>query len=243
MIFTAAYRALQRLLTPQYFAMILKALGITFVVLVILWLCTRQLFISYLWPWIADFLPGLPSWAGWLGFGMLIVFNLGLALLMAFLIAPITAMIGGFFIDSAAEIIEKEDYPNEPIGQALSLGRSLILSLKFVLLSLLGNGIAFILFFVPGVNLIAFYVINGFLLGREYFVFAAYRFRSEQEAHIFLRTHYATVFCAGLLIALFVSIPILNLAAPLFAAAFMTYLHKMLSQKTTTLILQNNDTS
>lgn len=238
MIFTAAYRALQRLLTPQYRTMILKALGITIVVLIILWLCARQLFISYFWPWIADFLPGLPSWAGWLGFGMLIVFNLGLALLMAFLIAPITAMIGGFFIDSAAEIIEKEDYSNEPIGRALPFGRSLILSLKFVFLSLFGNGIAFVLFFVPGINLIAFYVINGYLLGREYFVFAAYRFRSEQEAHAFLHTHYTTVFGAGLLIALFVSIPILNLATPLFAAAFMTHLHKMLSLKTTACITQ-----
>ncbi|WP_034987414.1 sulfate transporter family protein [Bartonella florencae] len=231
MIFTAAYRALQRLLTPQYRILILKALGITFGVLIILWLCVRQFFISYFWPWVAHFLPVLPSWTGWLGLGMLIIFNLGLALLMAFFIAPITAMIGGFFIDSAAEIIEKEDYPNEPVGHALSFGRSLILSFKFVLLSLLGNGIALILFFIPSINLIAFYVINGFLLGREYFVFAAYRFRPEQEAHAFLRTHYITVFGAGLLIALFVSIPIVNLATPLFAAAFMTYLHKMLSQK------------
>ncbi|EJF74564.1 sulfate transporter family protein [Bartonella alsatica] len=238
MIFTAAYLALQRLITSQYRTMILKALGITLVVLAIIWLCVRQFFISYFWPWIAHFLPGLPSWAGWLGLGILIILNLGLTLLMAFLIAPITAMIGGFFIDSAAEIIEKEDYPNEPIGHALSFERSLVLSLKFVVLSLFGNGIAFILFFVPGINFIAFYVVNGYLLGREYFVFAAYRFRSEQEAHAFLHTHYTTVFCAGLLIALFVSIPILNLATPLFAAAFMTHLHKMLSQKTTIRVTQ-----
>ncbi|MET3589028.1 CysZ protein [Bartonella silvatica] len=238
MIFTAAYRALQRLITPQYRTMILKSLGITFVLLVMLWLGVRQLFMSYFWPWITHFLPGFPSWAGWLGFGMLIIFNLGLALLMAFLIAPITAMVGGFFIDSAAEVIEKEDYPNEPIGQALPFGRSLTLSVKFVLLSLLGNGIAFILFFVPAVNLVAFYVVNGYLLGREYFVFATYRFRPEQEANDFLRTHSTTVFGAGLLIAFFVSIPILNLATPLFAAAFMTHLHKMLSQKTIAYITQ-----
>ncbi|WP_273753928.1 sulfate transporter family protein [Bartonella sp. MM73XJBT.G] len=238
MIFTAAYRALQRLLTSQYSIMILKALGITFFVLAILWLCVHQLFVSYFWPWASQFLPGLPSWAGWLGFSMLIIFNLGLALLLAFFIAPITAMIGSFFIDSAAEIIEKEDYPNEPIGQAMPFGRSLILSLKFVILSLLGNGVAFILFFIPGVNFIAFYVINGYLLGHEYFLFAAYRFRTEQDARAFLHTYYTTVFSAGLLIAVFVSIPILNLATPLFAAAFMTHLHKMLSQKTMARITQ-----
>ncbi|WP_375612793.1 MULTISPECIES: sulfate transporter family protein [unclassified Bartonella] len=238
MIFTAAYRALQRLLTSQYRIMILKALGVTFFILTILWLCVHQLFVSYFWPWIAQFLPGLPSWAGWIGFSMLIIFNLGLALLLAFLIAPITAMIGGFFIDSAAEIIEKEDYPNEPIGQALPFQRSLIISFKFVILSLLGNGIAFILFFIPGINLIAFYLINGYLLGHEYFLFAAYRFRTEQNARAFLHTHYTTVFGAGLLIAIFVSIPIINLATPLFAAAFMTHLHKMLSQKTIARITQ-----
>ncbi|WP_208441361.1 sulfate transporter family protein [Bartonella raoultii] len=238
MIFTAAYRALQRLLTSQYSIMILKALGITFFLLAILWLCVHQLFVSYFWPWASQFLPGLPSWAGWLGFSMLIIFNLGLALLLAFFIAPITAMIGSFFIDSAAEIIEKEDYPNEPLGQAMPFGRSLVLSFKFVILSLLGNGIAFILFFIPGVNFIAFYIINGYLLGHEYFLFAAYRFRTEQDARAFLHTHYTTVFVAGLLIAVFVSIPILNLATPLFAAAFMTHLHKMLSQKTMARITQ-----
>ncbi|CDO39438.1 cysteine biosynthesis protein CysZ [Bartonella henselae] len=232
MIFTAAYRALQRLLTPEYRIMILKALGLTFIVLFIIWLFVRQLFMSYFAVWIAHFFPVLSNWRGLLELSILIIFNLGLALLMAFLIAPITAMIGSFFIDSAAEIIEKEDYPNQPIGSTLSLGRSLILSLKFVTLSLLGNAIAFILFFVPGINLIAFYIINGYLLGREYFMFAAYRFRSEREARAFLHVHSMTIFGAGLLIAFFVSIPLLNLATPLFAAALMTHLHKMLSQKT-----------
>ncbi len=48
-----------------------------------------------------------------------------------------------------------------------------------------GNGIVLILFFVPGINLTAFYVVNGFLLGREYFIFAVYFFRPEQEVHAF----------------------------------------------------------
>ncbi len=108
MIFTAAYRALQRLLTPQYRTMILKALGITVFVLIILWLCVHQLFVSYFWPWIAYFFPGLPSWAGWLRLGMLIIFNLGLALLMAFLIAPITAMIGGFLLILLLKLLKKK---------------------------------------------------------------------------------------------------------------------------------------
>jgi len=36
---------------------------------------------------------------------------------------------------------------------------------------------------------------------------------------------------AGLLIAMFVSIPIVNLATPLFAMAMMVHMHKRLSQR------------
>jgi uncharacterized protein involved in cysteine biosynthesis len=39
----------------------------------------------------------------------------------------------------------------------------------------------------------------------------------------------ATVFTAGLFIAAFVSIPVVNLATPVFAMAFMVHMHKRLS--------------
>jgi uncharacterized protein involved in cysteine biosynthesis len=38
-----------------------------------------------------------------------------------------------------------------------------------------------------------------------------------------------TVFIGGLVIAAFVSIPIVNLATPLFGMAFMVHIHKRLS--------------
>ena len=43
------------------------------------------------------------------------------------------------------------------------------------------------------------------------------------------RTHRGQVMFAGLFIAVFVSIPIVNLATPLFAMALMVHLHKRLS--------------
>jgi uncharacterized protein involved in cysteine biosynthesis len=43
------------------------------------------------------------------------------------------------------------------------------------------------------------------------------------------RDHAATVFMAGLIIAGFVAIPIVNLATPLFGMAFMVHMHKRLS--------------
>ena len=104
-----------------------------------------------------------------------------------------------------------------------------IVSAKFLGLVLLGNLLALLLLLVPGVNLIAFFVVNGYLLGREFFEFAAMRCRSEADAKALRRRNAGTVFGAGLLIAAVLSVPIVNLLAPLFAAAMMVHLHKLVS--------------
>ena len=47
-----------------------------------------------------------------------------------------------------------------------------------------------------------------------------------EDAKALRRIHRGTVFIAGLFIAGFVSIPILNLATPLFGTALMVHVHK-----------------
>jgi CysZ protein len=73
------------------------------------------------------------------------------------------------------------------------------------------------------------FIANAYLLGREYVLLAAMRFHSVDEAKALRKQHHATVFTAGLFIAAFVSIPILNLATPLFGMAFMTHMHKKIA--------------
>ena len=107
--------------------------------------------------------------------------------------------------------------------------RAFLLSAKFLAVVILGNIVALFLLLVPGVNIAAFFLVNGYLLGREYFEFAAMRFREEAEAKALRRRNFGTVFLAGLVIAAFLAVPILNLLTPLFAAALMVHLHKMVS--------------
>jgi CysZ protein len=106
----------------------------------------------------------------------------------------------------------------------------LILSVKFLGVVILGNIVALLMLLIPGVNIIAFFVVNGYLLGREFFEFAAMRFRPEMEAKALRSKHATTVFLGGLVIAAFMAIPILNLLTPLFAAAMMVHLHKAVAQ-------------
>ena len=148
-------------------------------------------------PWIDALLPGLPSWAGWLGFIAAILAGIGLALALALLIAPVTAAIAGLFLDDVAEAVERTDYPADPPGRALPVWPALIQSLKFFGVVIAGNIVALLLLLIPGVNIAAFFVVNGYLLGREFFEFAAMRHRSEADAKALRRRHAGTIFLAG----------------------------------------------
>jgi len=231
MIFQAARLSVINLFAAETRSVFWKVLGLTLLVLAGLWLALRSAFISFVFPWIANFFPAMPDWAGWLGFVFAIAAGIGLALGLALLLSPVTALIAGLFLDDVAEVVEKRDYPSDPPGTAMPLGPALASSVKFLGVVILGNVVALFLLFVPGINLIAFFLVNGYLLGREFFEFAAMRFRSPQQARAFRAKHAATVFLAGLVIAAFLAIPIVNLLTPLFAAGLMVHLHKLISRE------------
>ena len=231
MILEAARLAASQLFTREFRAVFFKSLGLTLLALVLLWIALRALFDAYALAWIDVAVPGYAGWADWVNFIAAIVAAIGLALGLALLIAPITAAIAGIFLDDVAEAVETNDYPADPPGRAVPMIPALVLSLKFFLIVILGNLIAFALLLLPGVNIVAFFVVNGYLLGREFFEFAAMRFRSEADAKALRRRHAGTIFLSGLVIAGFLAIPLLNLLTPLFAAAMMVHLHKMVSAR------------
>jgi CysZ protein len=241
MIFDAARLSLANLFAPETRGVFWKVIGLTLLALVVLWFGLRESFIAFAWPWLQGaVMPDLPEWAGWLTFVFGIIASLGLALGLALLLAPVTAIIAGFFLDDVAEVIEKRDYPADAPGTALPLGQAITGSVKFLGVVILGNLIALFLLFIPGVNLVAFFLVNGYLLGREFFEFAAMRHRTPAEARLFRAKHASTVLLAGLLVAAFLAIPIVNLLTPLFAAGLMVHLHKALSRKDPGFSLRQN---
>lgn len=231
MIFDAARLAFGNLFAAETRSAFWKSLGLTLLVLVGLWFAIRGIFIWLALPWLDQLVPGIPEWAGWMSFILAILAGIGLALALALLISPVTAIIASLFLDDVAEVIEKKDYPADPPGTAMPLSEAIPSSLKFFGVVILGNIIALLLLLVPGVNLIAFFLVNGYLLGREFFEFAAMRFRSPADARAFRSKHQTKVFMAGLVIAAFLAIPFLNLLTPLFAASMMVHLHKSISKR------------
>ncbi len=231
MILDAAALSLRNLFAPETRTVFWKTLGLTIVVLIGLWFGLRESFMTFVMPMLQGLIPDLPDWAGWLTFIFGILASIGLALALALLLSPVTAIIAGLFLDDVAEVVEKRDYPNDPPGKAMPMGEAIVASIKFFGIVIVGNLFALMLLFIPGINIIAFFLVNGYLLGREFFEFAAMRFRSAEEAKLLRSRHSGTVFMAGLVIALFLAVPIVNLLTPLFAAGLMVHLHKTLTAK------------
>lgn len=229
MILDAARAAASQLFSQEFRSVFFKTLGLTLLALVALWFGLKELFEWLALPWIDALLPGLPGWAGWLGLIAAVIAGVGLALGLALLIAPVTAVVAGLFLDDIAETVERTSYPLDPPGKPVPVLQSIALALKFFAVVIVGNLIALLLLVVPGINIGAFFLVNGYLLGREFFEFAAMRFRPEAEAKALRSKHAGTVFLAGLVIAAFLAVPLLNLLTPLFAAAMMVHLHKMIA--------------
>ena len=213
-----ALDAFAQIFTPPFRATLLKSLGLTIGLLVVIWLGLDRLFVYF-----------IHVETSWLATILSVLVGLGLVVGLAFLIAPVTSLVAGFFLDDMAAIVERTIDPAGAPGKPIPAGAAAIFALRFAGLSILVNLVALALLFAPVVNIVAFLGANGYLLGREYFELAAMRFRVPDEARA-MRRHYALrIFLAGLIIAGFVAIPILNLCTPLFATAFMTRVHKRLA--------------
>jgi uncharacterized protein involved in cysteine biosynthesis len=161
---------------------------------------------------------------------------LGVIVGSVLLMPAVTALMASFFVDDIAEQVERRHYPGEPEGHALPIFPALFQGIKTALLAILVYLVAVPFLLLAGFGAVIFFLATAFLLGREYFELAAMRFRTPAEARQFRKANQSTVFLAGMFIAAFVSIPILNLATPLFGTAFMVHMHKRLSRPKSPLI-------
>ncbi|MGZ8400973.1 MAG: EI24 domain-containing protein, partial [Methyloceanibacter sp.] len=159
----AAGQAFREMFTPPFRAVLFKCVGLTIALLVVLIVAVEWTFGHFAqWP---DWIETAIQWLG------------GLALVVGsiFLIPPVTSLIASLYLDEIAATVEKTHYAADPPGRELPTLASVALALRFFFVVLAVNIVALFLLLVPGVNLIAFYVGNGYLLGREYFELAAMR--------------------------------------------------------------------
>jgi CysZ protein len=214
-----ALDSLGDIVSPPFRKVAVKSLALTAAVLVLAWFGLDRLALS---------LVGVEP--HWLAVTISLLVGLGLVVGLAFLAAPVSSLVAGFFLDEISAHVEREIDPFGPPGRTAPVGEAALAALRFAGLSLLVNVVALFLLVFAGLGIIAWLVANGYLLGREYFELAAMRFRPAAEARAMRRERAWPVFFYGVLIAVFVAIPVVNLLTPLFATTLMARLHKRLSR-------------
>ncbi|MDF1722733.1 MAG: EI24 domain-containing protein [Minwuia sp.] len=160
---------------------------------------------------------------------------LGVIGLMWAIFPAVFTGLSSIFLDEAAAAVEVRHYPQHKPGVEPAFWPSMRRTLQFTLLVVIINILLLPLYllglFIPPLNLLLYYGVNGYFLGREYFELVGYRHLDEGTVFTARRRNSTVAHLAGAAIALALTIPILNLFVPVAAAAMMVHVYKELDRR------------
>lgn len=164
----------------------------------------------------------LDTFLPWIGGALIVV--------IGFVFFPSTIMvIGGLFSDEIVSTIEERHYPKNIGSNHVPLLISIRTGLTLIIIATIIN-ICLLPFYalgmlLPGLSFVIFYLGNGYLIGRELFETVAQRHLPVNEARKLRKRYFLKVLLGGSLITFVATIPLVNLATPLFGIGFMVHLY------------------
>lgn len=151
--------------------------------------------------------------------------------LSVFLMVPVASAFTGLFLDQVADAVEDRHYPTLPAARAVPLLEGLRDAVGFLGIIVAANLVALVAYvFVTPAAPFIFWALNGYLLGREYFQLVAMRRVGRAEAKAAFRRHAGSVWLAGGLMAVPLTVPIVNLLVPVLGVATFTHLYHRLER-------------
>lgn len=226
MIALSINRSWQQLLHPKFRSVFLTAVAAAAATLVML-----TFLLNAYWPEVIVFESSWLSWLNDVGEALADAGFWAVVFAGSYLLFPgIVTMVMGILADQIATAVEDEYYPNRRGTRKVPVGDVVLSAAKLTLMMILINLLAafpylLLLFFTAGTGtLVLFIVINGYLLGREYFEMVAIRHASPRTVNELRITHSSKVFLVGAIMAAMFLVPILNILAPILGAAIMTHM-------------------
>jgi uncharacterized protein involved in cysteine biosynthesis len=209
----AFFRAFAQLTDPRIVRLLAVAVLLAVLVFALLWGGIAWLLASTAlakWHWVDRLLELFGGFAA-----------LGLCW---FLFPAVVSALIGFFLGAAANAVEARHYPALPPAPGLPVLASLLVSLRFLVVTLVLDLLLLPCLWIPVLFPWVWWAVNGYLIGRAYFELAALRRLHVDMARVLRRRHRLRVFAAGLLIAGLLLVPVLNLLAPVIATMAMVHL-------------------
>lgn len=223
MIFTAFFKAVGQMGDPRFRRVLFLGVALTFALLagfyaLFLWVMNSSLSGGLTLPIVGEvsWLGDLLSWGSFL----LMFF------LSTFLMVPVASAMTSLFLDDVAAAVEHKHYPHLPPAPKVPFYDAMRDTLNFLGILIGANLLAIVLYAVfPFAAIFIFWALNGFLLGREYFQLAAMRRIGRAKAKALRKQHFGMVWLAGCLMAIPLTVPLLNLIIPILGAATFTHLY------------------
>jgi uncharacterized protein involved in cysteine biosynthesis len=229
MIFTAFLKTLGQIGDRRFRRVLLLGIGLTLAVLIaayaaVIWLIQGMVGDTAVLPvigevtWLGDLLSGASLFL--------------MMVLSVFLMVPVASAITSMFLDEVAAAVEDRHYPGLPPVAGPSFGEGLKDTVNFLGVIILANTLALILYaiFTPFAVFI-FWGLNGYLLGMEYFTLAAMRREGRVAAIRLRKKNRLTIWAAGVLMAMPLSVPVVNLLIPILGAATFTHIYHAIRRK------------
>ncbi|MCE8512967.1 EI24 domain-containing protein [Ruegeria pomeroyi] len=221
-IVNAFLAALGQIGDPRFRKVLGLGVGLTLALLVAVYALFLWLIQWLVGPEVTLPVLGEVTWVG----GLLSVSSLIFMLVLSvFLMVPVASAITSMFLDEVAQAVEDRHYPHLPAVAKVPFGEALKDTVNFLGVLIAANLAAFVLYamFAP-FALFIFWGLNGFLLGREYFTLAAMRRVGRAEARRLRSKHLMAIWLAGALMAIPLSVPLVNLLIPILGAATFTHI-------------------
>ncbi len=230
MILNAFFAALGQIGDAKFRAVLLRGVGLTIALLIAacaaaIWLINRLSSGEISLPFVGA-VPWLNDVLNYSGIFVVLI-------LPVFLMMPIASAIISMFLEEVAEAVEDKHYPTLPNVPGIPFSEGVRDAISFMGVLIAANILALILYaiFTPLAPFI-FWAVNGFLLGREYFTLAAMRRIGREGARKLRSKHSTTIWLAGTLMAIPLSVPLVNLVIPIIGAATFTHIYHKLSGPT-----------
>ncbi len=236
-MFSALAKSIAQVGDPAFRQVFLRSIGLSLGVFAALWALS---WFGLAWlgedlaAWIAQSDPE-SAWVRVFEWAYGAAAVAGVLVASLFLFPAVMAGVMSILLDEIAAAVERKHYPGLEPARAQPVGEAILAGLAFAAAALVVNLLALpvylILLFVPPFNLFVFYLLNGYLLGREYFELVAVRRTDMATAKRLRRAYRGRVLLAGAVIAFLLTLPLINLVMPIVATGFMLHVFEGLRRR------------